>query len=242
MKSNPILKDLNRHVVNHAWAIPRQEYIHRLYYVNSGSADILFGDKEFTLTAGNFYLFAPSNVYERLSADSFDYTHFSFYTTPALQNDQLLEINSSVGDMDKLICVVNTMLQENTMTTQNSLYFLKIFLSILEHHFSLPFIEDSTIIRALDIINQNAYNVTVKTLSQQLHISESYFIHLFTGTMGCSPMKYIRRVRLSDVENMLKKGMRVSEVAEKCGYASSTALWKAIRKNYGCTPSELKKK
>ncbi|MBR3942102.1 MAG: helix-turn-helix transcriptional regulator, partial [Clostridia bacterium] len=86
------------------------------------------------------------------------------------------------------------------------------------------------------------YDVTVKSLAKDLHISESHFIHLFTSAMHCSPMKYIRKVRLTDAESLLKAGTPVSEVAEKCGYSSSTALWKAIRKNYGCTPSELKKK
>ena len=242
MKSNPVLKNLARKTVNDVWIGSYQEYIHRLYYVNAGSAHIRFGNHEYTLNAGKFYLFAPSSTYDRLSADNFDYTHFSFYTTPALQSDKFIEIPSNLSEIEKLIDVVNSTLDNGFVTRENGAWFLKIFLSIIEQHLTLPFIEDDNIIKALDIINKKPYNVTVKTLAKELHLSESYFIHLFTSTMNCSPMKYIRKVRLTDAEGLLKAGTPVSEVAEKCGYSSSTALWKAIRKNYGCTPTELKKK
>lgn len=74
----------------------------------------------------------------------------------------------------------------------------------------------------------------------KLFLTEGYFTHIFSKAIGISPMKYIRLMRLSEAETLLKKGMSVSEVSKKCGYANPTAFWKAIKREYGCTPSELK--
>ncbi len=216
-------------------------FLCRIYYVNSGSAVIQYEKKQYTLTQGNIYIMPQSDVFRRVQAQNFDHTFFSFTCTPFLQSDAFVEIPGTFCALNEFFQFVNSSLEKGTVNKESKMRLLNTLLCILDSNMALPYIRESMINNALDIIRKETDTITTTALAERLHVTEGYFIHLFTRTVGVPPMKYIRRLRLAEAESNLKKGMRVAEAAEKCGYKNPTAFWKAIRREFGCSPSSLKK-
>jgi len=63
----------------------------------------------------------------------------------------------------------------------------------------------------------------------------------FYSTNGHSVKEYIRKRRLSNAMALIKTSeMPFEDIAYKCGYSSYLALWRAVKKTLGITPSEYK--
>lgn len=242
-----------RKITNESWGKANALFVCRMYYVNAGNAVIQLEGKTYALTAGNLYFMPQSSKFNLMEANDFDFTCFDFSCTPLLQRNSFIELPGTFCGLNHFFEFVNQAqhyvgyrncahVYSGGLSREAERNLLKTILTILEDNTELPFIRNVTINRALEIIINNLFKVTVKSLAQELHVTEGYFIHLFTRTIGISPMKYIRRLRLAEAEDVLQKGMSVAEAAEKCGYSNPNALWKAIRREYGCTPTELKLK
>lgn len=82
----------------------------------------------------------------------------------------------------------------------------------------------------------------VKNLADVCHMSETHFRRLFTRYMGMHPVDYVNRVRIRMACERLKKTTEsISDVAEKCGFASLVTFNRNFRKYMGITPNEWKK-
>ena len=68
-----------RYTANDAWYIDYSRVVNRLYYVNSGTAQILNSSEKYTLTAGKIYIIPQCRIFRPLGAEEFDHTYFDFY-------------------------------------------------------------------------------------------------------------------------------------------------------------------
>jgi transcriptional regulator GlxA family with amidase domain len=61
---------------------------------------------------------------------------------------------------------------------------------------------------------------------------------LFAAELGASPRAVYRRLRLTEARRLLEQtGLRVGEIAARCGYADPSALGRAFRAETGASPS-----
>ena len=75
-------------------------------------------------------------------------------------------------------------------------------------------------------------------LGQECHISVSTLSRLFHRYLHTSPMNYIIDRRLEHAGKLLKvSNMPLKEVAEKCGYNSTSFFSRAFKKKYGISPA-----
>ncbi|MBR2485261.1 MAG: helix-turn-helix domain-containing protein [Clostridia bacterium] len=115
------------------------------------------------------------------------------------------------------------------------------YFSLLEKQgFELPFITNEIIIKALQHIHTEPADVCTRSLAQRLNIDESYFIRLFSSVVELTPMKYIRAYRVSKAKELIQNGESVAVAAEKCGYASPSSFYNAVKAELNMSPSELK--
>ncbi|MFJ5295606.1 AraC family transcriptional regulator [Pseudomonas sp. NPDC088368] len=99
---------------------------------------------------------------------------------------------------------------------------------------------DDRIAQALAALHAAPYKAwTVPELASVASMSRSSFADHFSATVGEAPLRYLTRWRLHLASEMLSGGsMRVSEVAERVGYASDAAFSRAYKACFGYSPSE----
>lgn len=71
-------------------------------------------------------------------------------------------------------------------------------------------------------------------------MSRSILAERFTVRVGEAPLHYTKRLKLTLAADMLASGgLRVTQVAERVGYASDAAFSRAFKAQFGYAPSEV---
>jgi AraC-like DNA-binding protein len=97
---------------------------------------------------------------------------------------------------------------------------------------------DPHLARALLAVQADlAASWTVPALAKAAGLSRSGFAELFRETLGCPPMRFIRRWRMDEATRRLRDGAQVQEVADALGYASAAAFSSAYKAVVGRPPS-----
>lgn len=237
------LQIYGKSVVEGSWAINRSQSVNRLYYVNSGTATVLNGNTEYKLTANKIYIIPQCKNFQPISAESFDHTYFDFYSSRILNHRKMIELDGSVLSAKSFFEYINRLIENDTDKKAHSAMenYLCGFLSLIDSCYKpLPYITNAVITRAVNIIHSEFASISTKKLAKELNLNESYFIRLFSSTMGISPMRYIRSVRVAQGKMLIQNGKSISEAADICGYSSPTAFYNATKAEFNVSPSKLK--
>jgi len=82
--------------------------------------------------------------------------------------------------------------------------------------------------------------LSVETLVEKAHMSNTYFRKLFYARFAATPAKYITAQRLILAEKLLASGgYTIKEVAEKVGFDDEKYFSRVVKKEYGVSPSKL---
>ena len=94
--------------------------------------------------------------------------------------------------------------------------------------------------KALDYINASLDKpITLKTLADMAYMSQPYFSTLFKKYNGINLSEYITIKRVERAIELLKSTrMTKLEIAEACGFNSSSNFYKAFYSVTGKTPRE----
>lgn len=80
---------------------------------------------------------------------------------------------------------------------------------------------------------------TVQSLAEVATMSRSIFAERFVAAVGEPPLRYLSRWRLTIAADLLRGGgLKVTEAAYRCGYASDAAFSRAFKAHFGYPPSE----
>jgi AraC-like DNA-binding protein len=78
---------------------------------------------------------------------------------------------------------------------------------------------------------------TVSQPAKGVGMSRSAFAARFAATVGCAPMEYLSRWRMSLARDALSRGGKSrDDLAEEIGYQSASAFSTAFRRRLGCPP------
>jgi len=78
---------------------------------------------------------------------------------------------------------------------------------------------------------------TVAELARLAGMSRSAFAARFAVTIGCAPMEYLSRWRMTLAKDALSRGGKsLDRLAEEIGYESASAFSTAFRRRVGCSP------
>lgn len=96
--------------------------------------------------------------------------------------------------------------------------------------------------RLLDYINRNLCgDLSVEALSGICFLSPSRLMHRFREHTGCTIHQYVLQKRLMQAAASVQAGEGISHAAQAAGFADYSAFLRAFRKQYGCSPREMKK-
>lgn len=98
------------------------------------------------------------------------------------------------------------------------------------------------VVAAVRFIRDHACEgINVQDLLRHIPVSRSQLEKLFRKHLGRSPKAEIHRVRLEDAKRMLQGKQSITEVARRCGFASSQYFANAFRREFGMTPGEWRR-
>ena len=69
----------------------------------------------------------------------------------------------------------------------------------------------------------------VSDLAAQVHLSPSQFTERCRQQTGCSPMLWLRQLRLTHARTLRAQGLSVGETAQRCRYQSTSALTATLK-------------
>ncbi len=85
-------------------------------------------------------------------------------------------------------------------------------------------------------------NIRISQLAEKIHLSEDRFYHIFKEYVGISPSEYILSCRMEKGSNLLYTKLKISDIAQRCGFCTSSYFSERFIKIYGITPSEYRRR
>ena len=97
--------------------------------------------------------------------------------------------------------------------------------------------------KAVHFMNKNIYNnLSVEDIAKYCNTSVSSIKRIFDKFAGIPVHQYFLKLKIQKATMLLKKGISVSDVAEKLSFCSQAYFSKAYKRETGHSPSELKHK
>lgn len=97
--------------------------------------------------------------------------------------------------------------------------------------------------KARDFILENYMNpgLSLKLISESVHVSSGYFSQLFKQVMGESCTEYLTKTRIDTAKKLLKKTtLKTYEIAEKVGFNDPQYFSTCFKKTIGVSPTEYR--
>ena len=82
--------------------------------------------------------------------------------------------------------------------------------------------------------------ITIKSIAEHFHISESSINQLFKKNFDTSVHKLITQKRLTTSKKLIMDNVPLKEIPEKCGFSDYSVFYKAFIKEYNISPKEFK--
>ncbi len=96
-----------------------------------------------------------------------------------------------------------------------------------------------TVIYALKEFQNISYNHNIRSMTEQIGISQTRFIQVFREAVGLTPKQYCRVLRFEEALRMMERGVSVGAYAEfalKCGYYDQAHFIHDFQAFAGLTP------
>ena len=91
---------------------------------------------------------------------------------------------------------------------------------------------------AIAFIKENfEQNLKLIDISQHVGLSEFYFNRQFKESLGVTPHQYLTQYRIDRAKELLRqKKMKITQIANSCGFGSQSYFSKQFRQIVGVTP------
>lgn len=100
----------------------------------------------------------------------------------------------------------------------------------------------SNVQKVLEIIHQEVQkDLSLKEVSERLHLNAMYLGQLFKKEMGVSFSKYLNEYRITKAKELLTHSeLNINEISAQVGYTSSGYFYKTFKKMTGQSPKEYR--
>ena len=142
--------------------------------------------------------------------------------------DELIKISSK----HQLISKVN-------LQIQTSLFLRELF---TDYEYKKELSEKEFTLEVSKFISKNYMEeITLSTLSERYGEKPNRISYLFNKYLNIRPIDYLIQCRMAVAYRLLNEGFSVKEVSKKIGYNDEFYFSRLFKKNFGVTPSKLKK-
>lgn len=238
-----------------AWRVTGYR-VNRIHFPLSGRAHYRDGAGLRLMTPGNGYLMINCYSQDLLQIPGSRYPHlyFDFHCTPPLLSRGILQVELEKDPVVASFFQAARTLIETSVSGKDGEYLpsadLPVFaeledllsatVSYLCRTYGLPVVENEKIEAALQYIREHyAEPIRNSDLAEALHIDTRYLIRLFRRYTSASPYQYLTQYRIERAEELLSRGLRVSEVSFACGYRNETSFRLAYKRVTGKNPGRV---
>lgn len=235
----------------------------------SGNADYLIvitrSNASFTVN-GETYLTTPNTLilFDKYTPYNYgsineeyinDWLHFDFLDEKPLFEELMLPLNipitlPEVSIFSTLITLlINELYLKGPYLLENLDSYTRILLHKLSEHIRiLPnSVQSHPYYPAMNQLRASIHNApydkwTVSRMADELHMSPSYFQHLYKDLFGISCINDVIGIRIAYARYHLKNtDLSIQEVAELCGYENDVHFIRQFKKLVGMTPGEYRR-
>lgn len=240
---NPLAAGRENCAPEHFYGPCARDY-YMIHYVVSGKGIFETGEKSYSLSAGDMFLFSPQETtfYKADKERPWTYIWVGFTSSFDL-TDIFSRHVISAGECGSVFAEI---MESESFRRCRELYICgKIFeiLAYLDKKISdtaKPL--NQYVLMAQNYIETNYQKkITVEMLAQSLNIDRSYFSAIFKRQIGKSPQQYLVNYRLERAaQDMLVYGCTPSAAAVRCGYTDFFNFSKMFKKRFGMAPQHYK--
>jgi len=237
-------------VFKHRTGIDFAAHIHddlELVYVKQGGGIAYCDGRQYTLTEGSFFLVFPNQIHQYSNCPQ------GAYIVLIMKPSRLLHLDSFFGEgqPESAVCsdcpelaalleiALTEFLQEGDSCVVDG-YLTAFFGKLLKHYtVERSSLSHSCVLSILQYCARHfRENISVKDISEQLHISPSHISHIFNRRLHISFRDYINALRLNEAVKLLEnRAFTIAEVAGQAGFPTIRTFNRAFAKHYGQTPS-----
>ena len=236
------------------WAFPPMFHAHmEIVYVISGSIKMTVDGMVHTLVPGQMSICFPYLIhsYEESPDAEAVILLFSAAAAGAFEHKlrQKKPINPYLEPTADMLAQLKKILSYASSEAQDSEKLTQAYLSTLVGELLLTLPTEPVNEMDLDLVQrllkfcEEHYreDISVSSISNTLHISESYVTKLFSARLDCSFRKYINRLRLMEVKKLLRSSeMSIVEIMLSCGFNNQSSFNRIFYEEIGCTPREYR--
>ncbi len=227
-----------------------------ILYVMSGKIGVMQIGKNYALRAGEFIVLNPFEHHEQYR-DAGAHTVSLFVSYPFLKGLGMPEVRCCSADRleyseyyelirGKLAVIYREYLQSGELREMYCLSKLLEILDILKQQFSSA--EEARVghneklSQVLKYLNQHYMDdITLQSVAENCYLSAGYLSRQFEKVMGMHFSEYLRMIRLSAVEILLRTTDRsVTDIGLSCGFGNPNTLINNFKKQYGIIPSKYR--
>lgn len=97
-------------------------------------------------------------------------------------------------------------------------------------------------LKAVSLINSKFTDssISISQICKEVGIGETVFRQLFKTHFQKSPLRYITELRLEQARNLISCGVSIEMSAIESGFNDPKYFSRVVKKQFGCTPRELK--
>lgn len=221
---------------------------HHIFYVEKGSGVLETLEGKFDLEEGTA-VFIRSNVPTNYYGKSSEFVS-AWVTFIGNGVDKILECfgvkNFAFLKSDTIyskICYVFKIVEKGKNAELLSKYVYDI---LITYFFELASAQKPPLlIKAKEFIEDHfSESISAADIADNVGISESLLFKLFRGNEDTTPTEYLRSVRLQHAERLLLSDthIKISDVAQECGFSDSAYFCKVFRDETGMTPKNYQNK
>ena len=228
-----------------------------IHFVLSGRGTFSSAGRVWRLGPGDAFLIIPGVVSSYVSdeKDPWEYCWVGFDGKDAetvLESCGLNEARPIFSAKDEknsaslgsCLLSLNDALREDAANLWLHLSLLYRFFSLLSACPASPTRDpDSCLETALDYIRHNyAYDISIEDVAQRAGVDRTWLYRLFKRQLDISPQQYLIRYRLQVAKQLLSStSLRVSEIANSCGFADNASFCRHFRAQFSMTPSRFRR-
>jgi len=169
----------------------------------------------------------------------------------ALRNHNLLRPRAEyyIKIKNAMTCLQNAVFSEGygngalkkAYLTELLVYLNRAFLDSQDEDIELDVVYDEKVSSVINHINENLQDdLSLETLAARFYMSKYHLLREFKKHTGYTIYQYIRRKRLITARMLLKEGLKVTEVCQKCGFGDYSNFIRSFRKEFGHPPGRFK--
>ena len=216
-----------------------------LTFVTKGTMTYFANGEKCEMHENDAILFPPGTLRERLDGDQkVEYVSFNFYVLPDFELKTPLFMKSVIThDIRKLIDVF----PQKRLST---LYSSKEKLANLLNYIIFEILESVSlesnnpdIIKIKKFVEENiCTKITLKMLSEHVHLTEEYISFIFKKHTGKTVIEYVNERKMILAKRMIdNREISLKEISETLGFENYGYFSRVFKKHFSAPPAKIKK-